>query len=116
MATITQAQINIIRLKIDDKDHSDFSNSEIELFWDQDNSVNYVIYNLAEVLITRLRKQLLESDTSGEEVTKLADLRSRLKLLETVKEMYEDKYNAETNENSGVYISSTKPTIAGGDV
>ena len=108
--------INAIRFIIDDKESEDFSDSEIQYFLDQENSVNYAVYNLAMVLITKLRKQLLESDDTGAEQTKIASLRSRLDLLKTIYEDYKEKYEDEDDNTTGLYISSVKPTIAGGDV
>ena len=107
--------IEAIRMIIDDKDSVDFTNAEIQFFLDQVNSINCAVYNLARILITKLRKQLLESDTTGAEKTDIASLRDRLAVLESTYKDYKDLYNSEINNNSGLYISTVKPTICGGD-
>lgn len=108
--------IEVIRLIIDDKDSDDFSDNEIQYFLTQVNSVNYAVYNLCEILIMRLRKELLESDTTGAEKTDLAPLRDRLKLLENMRDEYKNKYETEIGNSTGLYINTEKPTIAGGNI
>lgn len=108
--------IEAIRLIIDDKNSNDFTNAEIQYFLNQVNSVNYAVYNLAKILITKLRNQLLVSDTTGTEKTDLAPLRERLAVLKSTYEDYKELYENENNNTTGIYISTKKPTIAGGDI
>lgn len=116
MAELTESQITIIRLRIDDKVSEDFSDTEINIFWNEVNSMNYVLYNLFEILITRLRRELLEKDGTGAESTTIASLKSRMELLQSLYDLYKEKYEAEIGMNTGRYMQSTKPTIAGGDI
>lgn len=112
----TAAQIAKVRLYIDDKNADDFSDTEITNFIDEKNSVNYAVKELLLILITRLRNQLMESDTTGAEKTDLAPLRDRLKMLQSLLEEFKAKYEEEINTSTGLYISTVKPTIAGGDI
>jgi hypothetical protein len=104
-----------IRLIIADKDGEEFQDSEIMYYYNVHNSINFAVYKLIGILIFRLRKQLLESDTTGTEKTDLAPLRDRLKLLENLKNEYKSLYDSENDNSCGRYISTVKPTIAGGD-
>lgn len=108
--------IEAIRFIIGDKNSEDFSDDEIQYFLDMNNNVNYAVMELCKILINRLRKELLESDTTATEKTDLAPLRDRLKLLQEILDEYKEKWEAENNNTTGRYIATTKPTIAGGDI
>ena len=113
----TQAEINEVRLYInDDTVNRDFTNDQISILIDKNNSVNYAILELFKILKARLRKELLESDTTGTEDTKVASLKSKLDLMNDLINEYQEKWDAENNNTTGAYISSTRPTISGGDV
>lgn len=113
----TQAEIDKVRLYLDDNDaERDFSNSEIESFIDENNSVNYALLELAKILKVRLRKEILEGETTGSEDTKLASLKSRLDLINDIIAEFQDKWDGENDNTTGRYIASVKPTVAGGDV
>lgn len=104
-----------VRLIIDDKSGFEFTDAEINHFFSEVNSVNYVVYNLIGIIIIRLRKQLLESDNTGAEQTGLSPLRDRLSVLKNMYDKYKDLYENESGESYGKYISSVKPSVAGGD-
>jgi hypothetical protein len=114
----TAAQIEEVRLYIHDIDSSnyDFIDSIINTFINKENSINYACLELLKILKTRLRKELLESDTSGTERTDLASLKDRLELLNDLIDEFQEKWDSENNNTTGVYIATTKPIIAGGDV
>lgn len=109
--------IDKIRLIIADKDKSDFHDSEITHFYTEgENSVNYAVYRLTKILMMRLRKQLLIKSDTGAESEALAPLRDRLEILNEIYDNYKSYYESETGNKTGLYIATTKPTIAGGDV
>ena len=109
--------IDKIRLIIADKDKSDFHDSEITHFYTEgENSVNYAVYRLTKILMMRLRKQILESSDTGIEKEKLASLYDRMRLLKEIYDNYKSYYESETGSKTGLYIATTKPTIAGGDI
>jgi len=109
--------IDKIRLVIADKDKSDFHDSEIiEFYTEGGNSINYTVCRLTKILMMRLRKQILESSDTGSEKEKLASLNDRMKLLKEIYNNYKSYLEAENNNSTGIYIETTKPTIAGGDV
>lgn len=113
----TPAQILLVRIQIDDNEIPyEFTDSIIELFIDEGNSTNYACYKLIDILLIKLRKQLLESDSTGTERNDFSDLDSRRKLLESMRDKYKDDFNTEAGTGTGIYISSVKPTIAGNDV
>ena len=94
----TQAQIDKVRFYInDDGLIRDFTNQQISDLIDEKNSINYAVYNLALILITRLRKELLVSDTTGAEKTDLAPLRERLTVLKSIYDDYKELYENENN-------------------
>jgi hypothetical protein len=105
-----------VRFIIDDKNKNDFSDAEINHFFNQVNSVNYVVYKLCNILIIKLRNQLLEADTTGTEDTRLASLTSRMRVLQAIQNEYKELYENEDSNDTGRYISTVKPTIAGGDI
>ena len=109
--------IDKIRLIIADKDNSDFHDSEITHFYTEGgNSVNYAICRLTKILMMRLRKQLLIKSDTGAESEALAPLRDRLEILNEIYDNYKSYYESETGSKTGLYIATTKPTIAGGDI
>lgn len=112
----TADQITLVRLNIADKDSNDFTDVEIEYYIDLKNSVSYASYRLIILLIPKLRNQLLEKNVSGEDAETLAPLKIRLELLLAMKDIYEADYNAEIGNDTGIYIATTAPTIAGGDI
>lgn len=114
----TLEKISIIRLNINDTDSSnyDFTDNEILYFLNQKNSIAYASWQLCIRLIAKLRKQLLESDATGVENNSFASLRSRLELLKELSNNYENEYKNETNNSTSMYLSTKKPTIAGGDI
>lgn len=111
----TQEQIDLVRLNIADEDGTDFTDAQITYFIDLQDSVNYASYQLIQRLIPKLRKQLLEKDTTGVEGTSLAPVRDRLELLKESLKIYKDAYNEESG-GAGIYIETVAPTIAGGDI
>jgi len=112
----TAAEIIKVRLYIDDAGSDDFTDAQIALFIDEGSSVYYAVIELSKILKMRLRKELLEADTTGTESTKLASLRSRADLLDSLIKDFEKKLEEENGTETGRYIASVKPTIAGGDV
>lgn len=109
--------INKIRLLIADKDASEFHDSEItEFYTEGGNSINYAVYRLAKILISRLRKDILQKSDTGIESETLATLRDRLEVLKEIYNNYKSLYAAENNNSTGIYIATAKPTIAGGDI
>lgn len=112
----TAQEVKIVRLNIDDLDVEDFDDSIIVYFIDQENSVNYASWKLCEILLVRLRKEILKRDTTGAESTEFVDLKTRIDLLEDLAEKFKNDYDSEYGLSTGRFLESTKPTIAGGDV
>ena len=115
MATALQVQTVRLYLNDDDSSNYDFTDVQITAFIDAD-SVNYAILELAKILRVRLRKELLEKSDTGIESESLAPLRDRLALMESLIEEFQKKLDIENDNTTGVYISTIKPTIGGGDV
>ena len=114
----TAAQIEIVRLNLNDEDATDydFTDTQIEYYIDLKDNVNYATYQLAQILIGKLRKDTVKKNASGEESTEFVDLMTRIKLLEGIRTWYAAEYSADIGNGTGLYIATTKPTIAGGDV
>ena len=64
----------------------------------------------------RLRKQILIKSDTGIESETLVSLRDRLTVLKEIYLNYKAYYEAESNNSTGIYIATTKPVVAGGDV
>lgn len=114
MATISQ--ITQVRLNINDEDKTEFNDAQIEAYIDDGDSVNYASWKLINILVMRLRKETLKKDTTGAESTEFQSLNDRRKLLESLAGEYKAAYKSETGYNTGRFISSTRPDIAGGDI
>lgn len=110
----TAEQIIEVRLNIDDLDSNDFDDTTISNLIDQNNSVNYASYKCIEILIVRLRKKILKSDTTGVEKTDFHSLREQLEILQYIADEYKEKYEDEIENSTGKYISTVKPCI--GDI
>lgn len=112
MATIEQ--LDQVRLNIDDKTDADFTQAEKELYIDEKDSVNWASWQLINILIVRLRKEILKEDRTGSESTEFHDLDKRLELLEAIAKKYKDAYNSEIGNSTGKYYTSETPVVAGG--
>lgn len=113
----TALDIEIIRLNIDDPNYEDFTDDKyVNYYYDQKNSIAYASWKLTEVLLVRLRKEILKKDDTGSETTEFVALKDRIDLLKETAKKYKDEYEAETGAGSGQYINTVKPVIAGGDV
>lgn len=113
----TQEQIDKVRLYINDDDSErDFTNQQISDLIDENNSLNYATYRLCDILIARLRKELLEQTRTAEETETLASLKDRIELLKYIRDDYKELYKDENDNTTGRYIASIKPTVAGGDI
>ena len=112
----TALQVQIVRLNINDEAAEDFTFQEIAYFIDLKNSVNYASMKLIEILIVRLRKEIIKRDTTGVESTEFVSLKERVELLESLAAKYKKDYDNESGTGTGRFISSTRPSIAGGDV
>ncbi len=93
---------------------NDFSDEIISDYIDFKDSVIYATYKLIDVLIIRLRKEILKQDDSGTEKSVFFDLTQRLQILENVRGKYEHEYNSEIGNTTGRMINSVKPVVAGG--
>ena len=114
MATISE--VLQVRLNINDEDETEFTDAQIQAFIDENSSVNYASWKLIEILIVRLRKEILKRDTTGAESTEFVSLKERVDLLKELAAQYKEDYQDETGTGRGRFISTTRPDIAGGDV
>ena len=110
----TTEQINQVRLNIDDKLDEDFTEQEKIDYIDVHDSVNWASWQLIELLIVRLRKEVLKQDRSGIELTEWHDLEERQALLESIAKKYKDAYQDEIGNSTGKYVEIQKPIVAGG--
>lgn len=112
MATLEQ--IAQVRLNIDDLNSDDFDDAIITSYIDGKNSVNYASYKLIDILIMRLRKEIVKDDTAGSESTEFQDLEERLEILQDQRNKYKNYYDSETGNTTGRIVDTIKPVIAGG--
>lgn len=110
----TTEQINAVRLNIDDKFDIDFTEQEKIDKIDVHDSVNWACWQLIDILIVRLRKEIIKEDRPGSETTEFYDLDKRLELLESISKKFKDAYEDEIGNNTGQYLCTQKPVIAGG--
>ncbi len=110
----TTEQLNQVRLNIDDENDDDFSQTTKEQYIDEKDSVNWASWQLIDILIVRLRKDIIKQNRPGAEMTEFYDLEERLFLLESISKKYKDAYNDEINNSTGRYFQTKNPTIAGG--
>ena len=89
----TALQVQIVRLNINDEAAEDFTFQEIAYFIDLKNSVNYASMKLIEILIVRLRKEIIKRDTTGVESTEFVSLKERVELLESLAAKYKKDYD-----------------------
>lgn len=111
----TPDQIAQVRLNIDDRIIPyEFDDTLIESFIDEKDSISYATYKLIDILIIRLRKEIIKADTSGSEKTDFQSLQDRLEILEYQRNKYKHDYESEQLNTSGKYVDTIKPIIAGG--
>lgn len=93
---------------------NDFSDQIISDYIDMEDSVNYASWKLINLLIVRLRKEILKDDRTGSEATEFHDLDKRMELLEAISKKYKEAYNAEIGNATGKYYAAQTPIVAGG--
>ena len=112
------SKVNEVNLYIGDPvnsaNNNDFSDEIISDYIDFKDSVIYATYKLIDILIIRLRKEILKQDDTGTEKSVFFDLSQRLEVLKNVRDKYKHEYDTEIGNTTGRMINSVKPVVAGG--